>query len=193
MNRLYLLAPALGMAAVLPGHAQQNLRTITGTVTSAADRTPLPGVTVLVKGTTTGTSTGADGRYTIQAAPGSTLTFSFIGYTTLERAIGDDSSINIGLKENTTQLNEVVVTTAYGIEQERREVNYGVQQVEGKELIDSRQTNVLGWRARRRRGHRHPGRHLPRRRQPAAVRHRRYYDGQQLLHRIDAAGRGLGL
>lgn len=142
MNRLYLLAPALGMATVLPGHAQQNQRTITGTVTSAADRSPLPGVTVLVKGTATGTSTGADGRYTIQAAPGSTLTFSFIGYTTLERPIGDGNTLDIGLKENTTELNNVVVT-AYGIEQERREVNYGVQQVEGKELIDSRQTNVV--------------------------------------------------
>jgi TonB-linked SusC/RagA family outer membrane protein len=141
MKRLYLLAPALSLAAALPGHAQQNLRTITGTVT-APDRTPLPGVTVLVKGTTTGTSTGADGRYSLQADPGSVLSFSFIGYTTQERAVDDATSIDISLKENTTALKDVVVT-AYGIEQERREVNYGVQQVQGKELIDSRQTNVV--------------------------------------------------
>ncbi|QNH63376.1 SusC/RagA family TonB-linked outer membrane protein [Hymenobacter sediminicola] len=141
MNRLYLLAPALSMAAALPGHAQQNLRTITGTVT-AADRTPLPGVTVLVKGTTTGASTGADGRYTLQAAPGSTLTFSFIGYTTQERAIGEDTSIDISLKENTTALQDVVIT-GYNIPQEKRDLVTAVQEVKAKDIIDSRQTNIV--------------------------------------------------
>ncbi|MBO0358886.1 SusC/RagA family TonB-linked outer membrane protein [Hymenobacter sp. BT186] len=142
MNRLYLLAPALGAVVALPGHAQQNLRTISGTVTSVADRSPLPGVTVLVKGTTIGASTGADGRYTIQAAPGSTLIFSFIGYTTLERAIGDGNTLDIGLKENTTELNDVIVT-AFGIAQERRQVNYGAQQVTSKDIIESRQPNIV--------------------------------------------------
>ncbi|MBD2714928.1 SusC/RagA family TonB-linked outer membrane protein [Microvirga sp. STR05] len=141
MNRLYLLAPALSVVAALPGHAQQNLRTISGTVIDA-NRTPLPGVTVLVKGTTTGASTGTDGRYTLQAAPGSTLTFSFIGYTTQERAIGDDTSIDISLKENTTALNDVIVT-AFGIKQERRQVNYGAQEVTSKDIIESRQPNIV--------------------------------------------------
>jgi TonB-linked SusC/RagA family outer membrane protein len=130
------------MVAALPGHAQQNLRTITGVVTAATDRSPLPGVTVLVKGTTTGTSTGADGRYTIQAAPGSTLTFSFIGYTTLERAVGEETSLDIGLKENTTELKDVVVT-GYNIGQERRDIVTAVQEVKAKDIIDSRQNNVV--------------------------------------------------
>ena len=142
MKKLYLLPAALSMVAALPGNAQQNLRTITGTVTSAADRSPLPGVTVLVKGSTNGTSTGADGRYTIQAAPSSVLTFSFIGYTTLERAIGDDSSIDIGLKENTTELRDVVVT-GYNIAQDRRDIVTAVQEVKSKDIIDSRQTNIV--------------------------------------------------
>ncbi|SHK97327.1 SusC/RagA family TonB-linked outer membrane protein [Hymenobacter psychrotolerans] len=140
MNRLYLLAPVLSVAA-LPGHAQQTQRTITGTVT-ADDRTPLPGVTVLVKGTSTGASTGPDGRYTVQAAPGSTLTFSFIGYTTQERTVGDDSTIDISLKENTTALRDVVIT-GYNIPQEKRDLVTAVQEVKAKDIIDSRQTNIV--------------------------------------------------
>lgn len=142
MNRLYLLAPALGVAAAVPGHAQQNLRTFSGTVTAAQDRSPLPGVTVLVKGSTTGTSTGADGRYTIQAAPGSTLTFSFIGYTTLERTLGDNTTLDISLRENTTELSDVVIT-GYNIPQERRDIVTAVQEVKAKDIIDSRQTNIV--------------------------------------------------
>lgn len=141
MKRLYLLPASLCVLAAPSGFAQAQ-RTITGVVTAASDRSPLPGVTVLVKGTTTGTSTGPDGRYTIQAAPGNTLTFSFIGYTTLERGIGDETTLDIGLKENTTELKDVVVT-GYNIGQERRDLVTAVQDVKAKDIIDSRQTNVV--------------------------------------------------
>ena len=141
MNKLYLLLLILGVLLAPPGHAQ-DLRTITGTVTGATDRSPLPGVTVLVKGTTTGTSTGPDGRYSVQAAPGSTLTFSFIGYTTQERTIGNDATIDVSLPENTTELKDVVVT-AFGIKQERRQINYAAQEVKGQEIIDTRQPNIV--------------------------------------------------
>jgi TonB-linked SusC/RagA family outer membrane protein len=141
MNRLYLLAPVLSVAAALPGHAQQNLRTVTGTVTDASN-TPLPGVTVLVKGTTNGASTGADGRFSLQAAPGSTLSFSFIGYTSQERTVGPDGAVDISLKENTTALRDVVIT-GYNVAQERRDIVTAVQEVKAKDIIDSRQTNIV--------------------------------------------------
>ncbi|SHJ73426.1 TonB-linked outer membrane protein, SusC/RagA family [Hymenobacter daecheongensis DSM 21074] len=141
MNRLYLLLLVLGVLLASPGRAQ-SLRTITGTVTASADRTPLPGVTVLVKGTTTGASTGPDGRFTVQAAPGSTLIFSFIGYTSQERVLGDETTLEVGLKENATELNDVIVT-AYGIKQERRQINYAVQEVKAKDIIESRQNNIV--------------------------------------------------
>ncbi|WP_375434459.1 SusC/RagA family TonB-linked outer membrane protein [uncultured Hymenobacter sp.] len=141
MKRLYLLPASLCVLVAPPGFAQAQ-RTISGVVTAASDRSPLPGVTVLVKGTTIGTSTGPDGRYSLQAAPGSTLTFSFIGYTTLERAVGDEATIDIGLKENTTELKDVVVT-GYNIAQERRDIVTAVQEVKSKDIIDSRQTNVV--------------------------------------------------
>ncbi|OWP63182.1 SusC/RagA family TonB-linked outer membrane protein [Hymenobacter amundsenii] len=145
MKKIYWSWPVLGMLLAPVSRAQAQapqLRPITGVVTAAVDRSPLPGVTVLVKGTTNGATTDSEGRYSLQAAPGSTLSFSFIGFTTQERAIGDDSTIDIILKENTTALNDVVIT-GYNIAQDRRDLVTAVQEVKAKDIIDSRQTNVV--------------------------------------------------
>jgi TonB-linked SusC/RagA family outer membrane protein len=130
-----------GLALAQPALAQQT-RTVTGTVTAAADRTPLPGVNVVVKGGSTGAQTGSDGRFTLQVPEGATLVFSFIGYASQERAVGANSTFDVALEADAKSLNEVVVT-AFGIKQERRELNYAVQQVTAKEIIDSRQTNIV--------------------------------------------------
>ncbi|AYA35735.1 SusC/RagA family TonB-linked outer membrane protein [Hymenobacter oligotrophus] len=134
---------------VLPGvllaqqvQAQQ-ARTVTGVVTAASDRSPLPGVNVVVKGGTIGAQTSADGSYTLQVAPGATLVFSFIGYNTLERTVGADGNIDVALETSSTTLQEVQITTAYGIQQERREINYAAQQVTSKDIIETRQTNIV--------------------------------------------------
>ena len=141
MKKTYwLLLLFIGLLA-LPGWAQTT-RPVTGVVTSATDQSPLPGVTVLVKGTSTGSSTGPDGRYSVPAAPGAVLVFSFIGYGSLERTVAADGSVDVSLKESTTGLDEVIVTSL-GIKQERREVNYAAQQVSGAELIDTRQSNIV--------------------------------------------------
>ncbi len=86
-------------------------RVVSGKVTSTEDGTALPGVNVVLKGTTNGTVTDADGNYrlTIPSAGGS-LVFSFIGLTTQEIAIGDRSTVDISLGLDVTQLGEVVVT-----------------------------------------------------------------------------------
>ncbi|WP_400194020.1 SusC/RagA family TonB-linked outer membrane protein [Hymenobacter sp. B81] len=133
---------------LLPGlvaaqQVQAQTRTVSGTVTGATDRTPLPGVNVVVKGGSTGTQTGADGRFTLAVAPGATLVFSFIGYNSVERTVGDDATLDVALEASSTTLQEVQITTAYGIQQERRQVNYAAQQVTAKDIIDSRQTNVV--------------------------------------------------
>ena len=140
-KQYWLLLLLLGMLLAPPGWAQ-TVRPVTGTVTAATDQSPLPGVTVLVKGTTTGSTTGADGRYAVSAAPGAILVFSFIGYASQERTVGADGAVDIVLKESTAALDEVIVTSL-GIKQERREVNYGAQQVSGEELIDTRQSNIV--------------------------------------------------
>ena len=78
--------------------AQQ--RNITGTVVSADDGAPLPGVSVKIKGTTQGTSTDVNGKYTIRANQGQVLVFSFIGSATQERAVGTAGQIDIKLAES---------------------------------------------------------------------------------------------
>ncbi|GAA3985943.1 SusC/RagA family TonB-linked outer membrane protein [Hymenobacter antarcticus] len=140
-TQYWLLLLLLGVLLAPPGWAQ-TARPVTGLVTAATDQSPLPGVTVLVKGTTTGSTTGADGRYAVSAAPGATLVFSFIGYASQERAVGADGAVDIVLKESTAALDEVIVTSL-GIKQERREVNYGAQQVSGEAIIDTRQSNIV--------------------------------------------------
>ncbi|MBF9220219.1 SusC/RagA family TonB-linked outer membrane protein [Hymenobacter ruricola] len=135
-------APASWAQTARPADAAAATRTISGLVTSGTDQSPLPGVTVLVKGTTTGSTTGADGRYSVQAAPGATLVFSFIGYSSQERTVPADGAVDVSLKESTTGLDEVVVTS-YGIQQAKRELVTSVQEVKSKDIIDSRQTNVV--------------------------------------------------
>ncbi|HEX8326528.1 MAG TPA: SusC/RagA family TonB-linked outer membrane protein [Hymenobacter sp.] len=137
----WLLLLLLGVLLAPPGWAQ-TARSVTGIVTSSTDQSPLPGVTVLVKGTTVGSTTGADGRYSLQATPGATLVFSFIGFTSQERAVGADGAVDVALKESSTGLDEVVVTS-YGIQQAKRELVTAVQEVKSKDIIDSRQTNIV--------------------------------------------------
>src|SRR5580698_9262156 len=75
---------------------------------------PLPGVSVKIKGTSTGTQTGIDGQYTIDAKAGDVLVFTYVGYMTLEVVVGTGNTTNVVLATNTKSLNEVVVT-ALGI------------------------------------------------------------------------------
>ena len=90
------------------------IKTITGKVTDADDGEPLPGVTIVVKGTTSGTITNFDGDYSINVEEGQILSFSYIGYTTQEIAVGAAASINIELVSSTQDLDEVVVI-GYGV------------------------------------------------------------------------------
>ena len=93
------------------GFAQQ--KTITGTVTSATDGLPLPGVSVVIVGTTRGTQTDFDGNYSINAEVGQNLRFSYLGQKTTERTIGSSNTLNLQMEEDAQALEEVIVT-AYG-------------------------------------------------------------------------------
>ncbi len=121
--------------------AQTN--SISGTITLAEDGSTLPGVTIIVKGTSIGTSTNIDGQYKIQAInPSSTLVFSFIGFKSEEIKIGEKQIINVSLIPETKNLEEVVVT-ALGVKREKREIGYSSQKINTDELLRSNAPNVI--------------------------------------------------
>lgn len=109
----------------------QNI-TVKGRVTDGTDKQPLPGVTVKVAGSTTGTQTDVNGTYTISAPGTSTLTFSYIGYTTLKEPISNRTTVDVGLSTSAKALEQVVVI-GYGT-QRRRDVTGAVGNVSGSEL-----------------------------------------------------------
>jgi TonB-linked SusC/RagA family outer membrane protein len=112
-------------------------RVVSGKVTSQEDGSTLPGVNVVVKGTTNGTVTDADGNFRLNVpADGGTLVFSFIGLQTQEVAIGERSVIDLQLGLDVKQLTEVIVT-AVGIEREKKALGYSVASV-GSENLQQR-------------------------------------------------------
>ena len=118
-------------------------RTISGTVVGEESGESLPGVNVILKGTTQGTVTDIEGNYSLSVPEGAeTLSFSFIGYATQEVPINGQSTIDIQLISDTQQLSEVVVT-ALGIVREERSLGYSTQSVESEELNATRQANVV--------------------------------------------------
>lgn len=138
-NLLVRMLPLLLVLMTSVAWAQE--RTVTGKVTSAEDGSGLPGVNVLVKGTTNGTVTDVDGKYSISAS-GSTLVFSFIGYTTQEIEVGERSSVDVQLAADVTQLAEIVVT-AQGIDKDKKSIGYSVQTVKGGDIAQRSETNLL--------------------------------------------------
>lgn len=119
-------------------------QSVTGRVVSAAEGSSIPGVSVVLKGTTVGTSTDADGRFVINSPEVSTgaLVFSFIGYATQEIAVQNQTVINVTLQDDVTTLSEVVVT-ALNIEKEKKALNSGVAVVGGADLIQARTNNLV--------------------------------------------------
>lgn len=118
-------------------------RKITGKVTDAKTKEPLPGVTILIKGTTTGTTTGIDGTYTIEVtSPEALLVFSYLGYTTVEYPVKSIANIlNVELFETSQEI-EGVVVTALGIKREEKALGYAVQKVDGRGLQTVRTVDV---------------------------------------------------
>src|SRR5690606_26715423 len=109
--------------------------TVSGTVLNASDQTPMPGVTVAVKGKTQGTVTDRDGRFTITADPDDVLVFSFVGMETQEVQVGTSREITISLNESIASLQEIVVV-GYGT-QKKSNVTGAVSSVDTK-VLDSR-------------------------------------------------------
>ena len=104
---------------------------------------PLIGVSILVKGTSTGTLTNLDGEFSIDVAEGDVLKFSYVGYQPQEVTVtSSSSSINITMIEDAKKLDEVVVT-ALGIKREQKSLSYNVQQVKGDMLTTNKDANFV--------------------------------------------------
>eukprot|EP01136_Pigoraptor_vietnamica_P033687 Opistho-1_new@96795 len=105
---------------------------ITGKVTTSENGSELPGVSVSVKGSTRGTTTNANGVFTINASPSETLVFTFVGFKATSVKVGKLSTINVQLDQDISELNEVVVV-GYGT-QSKKVITGAVASVSGKEI-----------------------------------------------------------
>lgn len=138
-SKLTCFITALSLLFMGFSYAQE--KTITGNVTDQ-DGLPLPGVAVLVVGTTNGAQTDFDGNYTITANVGSVLRFSYLGQQTVDRTVGAPSTINVQMQEDAQALEEVVVT-AMGITREKADLGYATQEVQGDEVSKVKQANFI--------------------------------------------------
>ena len=106
---------------------------VSGTVIDREDQLPLPGVSVIIKGTTIGTVTDAEGKYNL-AAPSnqSIIVFTFVGYTTQEIQVGSQNLINVSMSQDLRQLSEVVIT-GYG-SQLKQDLTGNIASLKGEEI-----------------------------------------------------------
>jgi TonB-linked SusC/RagA family outer membrane protein len=138
--RKHLLLIVLFCSSVLLAQAQNRL---TGQVKDAVTGEGLPGATIVIKGTATGTTTDVDGKYSITSTSASNvLVFSFVGYRVEEIMVGNQTVINVSLTPEMKTLDEVIVT-AIGIKAEKKSIGYAAQDVKGDDLTSIQQSNIV--------------------------------------------------
>jgi len=141
MKNKLLIAIMLLFSMIGSVMAQDN--TLKGVVTGADDGQGIPGVNVVVEGTTSGTTTDVDGNYALALPDGAkSIVFTFVGYDSKTVAIDGQSTINVALDPTLTALNEVVVT-ALGISRDKKSLAYSAQQVGNDELTSVKDPNVI--------------------------------------------------
>ena len=140
MRKIAILVALLLFAGLQSALAQ---KTITGKVTSAKDGLGLAGVTVIVQGTATGTTTGVDGSFSLTVQnDAANLIISFIGMKTVELPIGSQTVFNVAMEENILALEEVVVTS-FGISRQSKALTYATQNVSTDALAEARALNPV--------------------------------------------------
>src|SRR5258706_3785388 len=138
-KRYPIVAAMLIFGLATAALAQQ--RIVSGTIKDSRGNT-LPGVNIIVKGTSAGTVSDASGKYSLSIPEGAnTLVFSFIGYASREVEIGNQTSVDAAMEEDVKQLNEVVVT-ALGIERNTKALQYSVTKVGGENFTQARENSI---------------------------------------------------
>jgi TonB-linked SusC/RagA family outer membrane protein len=141
-NRVCALGTLLWIMFMIVTSAHAQDRRITGRVVSGKDQQAIPGVNVLIKNTQTGTTTDANGNFTLTTGPNATLVFSAIGFQGREVAVGNQSQLNVSLQEGEQNLNEVVVT-ALGIKKEAKRLGYATAIVNPEQVTTNRTVNFI--------------------------------------------------
>ncbi|MDE0471124.1 MAG: SusC/RagA family TonB-linked outer membrane protein [Ekhidna sp.] len=135
----YFIFSLLSFSLVCITNAQ---RTVSGTISDEETGDGLPGVTIQIKGSTDGTISDINGSFSLSAVAEDILVISYVGYSTREITVGERTTINVALLSDAKLLEEVVVT-AFGIAQEKRTLNYTVQAVNGDDLVETQQQNLV--------------------------------------------------
>ncbi|WP_422349133.1 SusC/RagA family TonB-linked outer membrane protein [Flagellimonas sp.] len=117
-------------------------KNVSGTV-SDQNGFPLPGVNIVVAGTSNGTQSDFDGKYSIMASQGQTLVFSYLGQKDVSVAVGASNTINVQMEEDAQALEEVVVVGAFGIKKQARSLGYAATKVSAEDLTEVVNTNPL--------------------------------------------------
>jgi TonB-linked SusC/RagA family outer membrane protein len=138
-NVIHLLALLAGMLAYSSAFAQT--RGIDGTVTDEKKQ-PISFASIIIKGTSKGTTTAQDGSFKLEVSPNTTLIIRAVGYTVKEIPIGNEQHFTITLTENASDLSEVVVT-ALGVKKEKRNLTFSSQEVKSDEILRAKEPNIL--------------------------------------------------
>ena len=143
MRKFLQLFLALSLVMLfVPVVVKAQERTITGTIVSDDNKTPLHGVTVRVKGTRRIVQTDANGKFSIRVNPGETLEVSYVGYQPQDVKLGTGDTVGITLKVSDKTMGEVVVT-AMDIKRSPRELGYSVQTVKGSDIAETQRENFV--------------------------------------------------
>ncbi|MGI8581934.1 MAG: carboxypeptidase-like regulatory domain-containing protein, partial [Chitinophagaceae bacterium] len=141
LKRSLFLCSLLLILFATSASAQQ--KTVTGSVKNAEDDSPLPAVTIQIKGTRVGTTTDQNGNFSIRAADNQTIVATAVGFAPLENRVGNRSVINFNLTLTTGEL-EGIVVTALGIKRAEKALGYSAQQLSGDDLNEARSNNWSG-------------------------------------------------
>ncbi len=137
-----LLLCLMGIGIMFPHVSTAQTPVIKGQVVDAKTNESLPGVTVVIKGTNQGAATDGSGMYSIKAAAGQVLVFTFVGYRPNEVTVGKSAQLNIRMETDFQSVKEVVVT-ALGIKEDKKNLGVTVTEVKGNEILRSQRTNFV--------------------------------------------------
>ncbi|RYE22453.1 MAG: SusC/RagA family TonB-linked outer membrane protein, partial [Sphingobacteriaceae bacterium] len=143
MSKKYLILLTFILQLSIPKIIVAQSIKVSGVVTARSDGKTLPGVSILVAGTTTGTQTDADGKFSIAAKANDVLRITYVGFKTQNITIKQsETNLPIILEDAVNTLNEVVVT-ALNISKDKKSLGYAVQALKAKDISEAKETNLV--------------------------------------------------